>query len=91
MDPSSHIALRGNGVKAWAGWPTSARIEALRDAWFDAADVAAQRAICVEIQQQFWQDVPYIPLGQRFAPVAVNSRVTNVPRGVPLFYGLKVA
>ncbi len=91
MDPSSHIALRGNGVKAWAGWPTSPRIEALRDAWFDAPDVAAQQKICVEIQQQFWQDVPYIPLGQRFAPVAVNTRVTNVPKGFPLFYGLKIS
>jgi peptide/nickel transport system substrate-binding protein len=91
MDPSSHIALRGNGVKAWAGWPTSPRIESLRDAWFDAPDVPAQQAICVEIQKQFWQDVPYIPLGQRFGPYAFNTRVTDVPRGFPLFYGLKIA
>jgi peptide/nickel transport system substrate-binding protein len=90
MDPSSHIALRGNGVKAWAGWPTNSRIESLRDAWFDARDVPAQQAICVEIQKQFWQDVPYIPLGQRFGPYAFNTRVTDVPRGFPLFYGLKI-
>jgi peptide/nickel transport system substrate-binding protein len=90
MDPSSHIALRGNGVKAWAGWPTSPRIEALRDAWFDAPDVAAQKEICVQIQRQFWVDLPYIPLGQRFGPVAVNTRVTDVPKGFPLFYGLKI-
>jgi len=38
MDPSSHIALRGNGRQAWAGWPTSPRIEELRTAWFDAPD-----------------------------------------------------
>jgi len=90
MDPSSHIALRGNGLKAWAGWPTSERIEALREAWFDAPDVAAQQAICVDIQKQFWLDVPYIPLGQRFGPYAFNRRVTDVPRGFPLFYGLKL-
>jgi peptide/nickel transport system substrate-binding protein len=63
----------------------------LRDAWFDAPDVPAQQAICVEIQKQFWQDVPYIPLGQRFGPYAFNTRVTDVPRGFPLFYGLKIA
>ena len=90
MDPSSHIALRGNGIKAWAGWPTSPRIEALRENWFDAPDVAAQQAICIDIQRQFWVDLPYIPLGQRFGPVAVNNRVTDVPKGFPLFYGLKI-
>ena len=90
MDPSGHIALRGNGTKAWAGWPTSSKLEALREAWFDAPDVPAQQAVCIEIQRQFWQDVPYIPLGQRFVPIVVNRRVTDVPRGFPLFYGLKV-
>ncbi len=91
MDPSAHIALRGNGVKAWAGWPTMPRMEALRDAWFDAPDVAAQQAICAEMQKQFWVDVPYVPLGQRFQPVAVNKRVRDVPKGFPVFYGLKVS
>lgn len=91
MDPSSHIALRGNGLKAWAGWPTNERIEGLRDAWFDAPDLAAQKAICVEIQKQFWVDAPYIPLGQRFGTNAFNVRVSNVPSGFPLFYGIKLA
>ena len=90
MDPSSHIALRGNGLKAWAGWPTNPDLEDLRDAWFDAPDLAAQKAICVEIQTHFWQDVPYIPLGQRFGPNAFNKRVSDVPVGTPLFYGIKL-
>ena len=91
LDPSGHIALRGNGLKAWAGWPISPRIEALREAWFDSPVVAAQQAICVDIQTQFWQDVPYIPLGQRFGLYAFNNRVTDVRRGFPQFYGLKLA
>ncbi len=91
MDPAGHIGLRANGVKAWAGWPTSPALEALRDAWFDTQDVERQREICIRIQQQFWQDVPYIPLGQRFGPIAFNRRVGNVPRGFPLFYGATLA
>ena len=91
LDPSGHIALRGNGTKAWAGWPTSPKLEALRDAWFDAPDIPAQQAVCIEIQKQFWQDVPYIPLGQRFAPIVVNRRLTDVPRGFPVFYGIKIS
>ena len=90
MDPSIHIALRGNGTKAWAGWPTMPRIEALRTAWFNAPDEAAQKAICVDIQKQFWLDVPYIPLGQTIGQNALNVRVTDVPVGQPLFYGLRL-
>jgi peptide/nickel transport system substrate-binding protein len=91
MDPADHIGLRANGLKAWAGWPTSQALENLRDAWFDTDDLAAQQAICVKIQLQFWQDVPYIPLGQRFGPMAFNTRVVDVPRGFPLFYGLRLS
>jgi peptide/nickel transport system substrate-binding protein len=90
LDPSSHIALRGNGLKAWAGWPTSPRIEELRLAWFDAPSLAAQQAICIDIQKQFWIDLPYIPLGQRLGVNAFNKRVTDVPVNFPLFYGLKL-
>jgi peptide/nickel transport system substrate-binding protein len=91
MDPAAHLGIRANGVKAWAGWPTSPQLESLRAAWFDTSDVPAQQAICVDIQKQFWQDVPYIPLGQRFGPTAFNRRVTDVVRGFPLFYGLQVS
>jgi peptide/nickel transport system substrate-binding protein len=91
MDPAGHIGLRANGTKAWAGWPTSERLEALRTAWFDTSDVSAQHAICEDIQRQAFQDVPYIPLGQRFGPYAFNVRVHDVPRGFPLFYGVKLA
>ncbi len=88
VDPAAHLGIRANGPKAWPGWPSSERLEALRMNWFDTADLAAQQAICREIQLQCWQDVPYIPLGQRFSPTAFNRRVANVPRGFPLFYGV---
>jgi peptide/nickel transport system substrate-binding protein len=91
MDPAAHLGIRGNGLKAWPGWPTSPELERLRNAWFDTSDLAAQRAVCVQIQLQVWQDVPYIPLGQAFGPYAFNRRVTDVVKGFPLFYGLKVA
>jgi peptide/nickel transport system substrate-binding protein len=88
MDPAAHLGIRANGTKAWPGWPTSERLEALRMDWFDAPDITAQQAICRDIQLQCWKDVPYIPLGQRFGPTAFNVRVGNVPRGFPLFYGV---
>jgi peptide/nickel transport system substrate-binding protein len=43
LSPATHTALRGNGDRGFAGWPTSPEIEALRDEWLDAPDVASQR------------------------------------------------
>lgn len=57
-------ALRADGKAAYDGWPASPRIEELRRAWLDAADLAEQRRIAVELLMQVWQDVPFIPMGE---------------------------
>lgn len=62
--PPGNPLLRGNGKDAWYGGPTAPRLDALRQAWFDAPDLATQKRLGVEIQQQFLQDLPYIPSGQ---------------------------
>jgi len=31
----------------WFGWPTAEKLEALRQQWFDAPDLASQQALCV--------------------------------------------
>jgi peptide/nickel transport system substrate-binding protein len=90
-DPASHLALRGNGMAAWPGWPTSAALEALRAQWFAAPDQAARQAICHDIQRQAWQDVPYIPTGRWRAITAYRTNIKNVLGGMPLFYNLSKA
>ena len=45
------------------GWPTDPKMEALRDAWFDAPDLRAQQRICRQMQEQFWLNPSYVPLG----------------------------
>ena len=82
--PAGNQLLRGNGQDAWFGWPTSPRLEALREAWFDALDLAAQKQIGVAIQEQFFRDVPYIPLGQYLAGTAYRRGLTDVRRGIVL-------
>ncbi len=79
LKPAGHVFLRGNGRAAALGWPTSPRIEELRDAWFKAPDLAAQKTICAQLQLQAFEDVPYIPLGQYFAP----DRLSGEPDGHP--------
>jgi peptide/nickel transport system substrate-binding protein len=87
--PATHLGLRGNGEAGWFGWCKSPQLEALRDAWFEAPDMAAQKAIAVQIQQQAFQDVPYLPTGEYSQPTAYRKTLSGVLKGLPLMWNLK--
>jgi peptide/nickel transport system substrate-binding protein len=92
QSPASHFPIRGNGFDGWFGWPTSPRIEGLRDAWFEAPDLAAQRSVCEDIQRAVFDEVPYIPVGQWFIPTAMRSNVMDVVKApFPIFWGVRKA
>jgi peptide/nickel transport system substrate-binding protein len=89
-NPGSSQILRGNGVDGWFGWPTMPKMEALRDAWFDAPDLAAQQKITREMQLLAFEEVPELPTGMFFTPTAYRSNLTGVIKsGVPLMWGIK--
>ena len=89
-NPAGHYPIMGNGLNAWFGWPTSPKIEALRDAWYDASDFAAQKQACDEIQRAVFQEVPYIPLGQFFQPIATRQSVSGILKSpFPIFWNVK--
>ena len=73
------------------GWPTSAELEGLRNAWFEAPNDTARAEIGKRMQRQAFQDVPYVPLGQFFSPTAYKAELQGVLKGVALFYGVKRA
>ena len=89
--PATNFPLRGNGGQAWFGWPTSPRIEALRDQWLDTSDFAAQKRIAAEIQAQAFEDVPYLPLGLFYNPSAYRADLTGILRGFPIFWNMRRA
>jgi peptide/nickel transport system substrate-binding protein len=89
ISPGPNIAIRGSGSSAWFGWPTDAKMEALRDAWFDAPDLAGQQKLCREMQALFWQDPPYVPLGMYDLPAAFHTYLQDVREGWPQFYGVR--
>lgn len=90
--PGSHQPIRGHGDGAWAGWPTIPRLEELREAWFEAPDIEAERRIAREIQMTVWQEVPFIPLGLVLPPQAYRRSITGVVKGGPaLFWGVRRA
>ncbi len=89
MDPAVNTSLRANGKRGRVGWPDSPKLEALRDAWLASGDVAEQKRLAREIQLQAFEDVPYMPLGQFYAPMAYRGNITGVLDGYPLFWNVK--
>lgn len=88
-NPVTNIWLRGNGKDATAGWPTSPGLESGRAAWLAAADVAAQQAAARDIQRAAFADLPYLPTGQLFTPVAYRAELAGMVMGLPAFWGVR--
>ena len=89
ISPGPNPPLSGAGANAWFGWPTNPKMEELREAWFDAPDLATQQKLCREMQVLFWQDPPYVPLGMYDLPTAFHSYLQDIRDGWPQFYGVK--
>lgn len=89
LNPAVNASLRGNGKAAVRGWPNSPKLEALRDAWLLATDLAEQRRIAEAIQLQALQDVPYIPLGQLLSATAYRKDISGVLDGFALFWNVR--
>jgi peptide/nickel transport system substrate-binding protein len=81
--------MAASGDKAWFGWPSSARLEALRDAWFSATDAVAAKQASDAVQLEALRFVPYIPTGQVIIPTAYRSSLSGVMVGpVSFFWGI---
>ncbi len=91
FDPAGQLGIRGNGDQAWFGWPKAPKLEEARDAWFTAPNLAAQKAACERLQLQFWQDVPYLPLGVLYPTTAYRRGVTSMRSGFPQFYDIELS
>lgn len=90
-DPAVHTYLRGNGMAAGRGWPTSEKLESLRSDWLFSGNPEDRKAIAARMQQQAFVDVPFIPLGQILQPSVYRRNVTDVLTGYALFWNLKKA
>jgi peptide/nickel transport system substrate-binding protein len=89
-NPFGNPAIRADGRAGWDGWPTSPRIETLRSDWLNASSLDEQKRICVELQMQLWQDVPYIPMGEYWQATAYRKDLVGVLSGcLPVFWGVR--
>jgi peptide/nickel transport system substrate-binding protein len=89
VSPATQSYVRGIGRAGTFGWPTSARLEALRDQFLDASALEDQRRITSDLQLQAFQDVPYIPTGAWMQPFAFRRTLTDILNGFPMFHNVK--
>ncbi len=89
-NPGSMLPLRGMGRKGWFGWPTDPRLEELREAWFDAPDIAAQKAVAEQVQRQYFETIPFLVLCRMRQPMAFRSDIKDVvSASFPVFWGIR--
>jgi peptide/nickel transport system substrate-binding protein len=88
-DPVLISNMRAIGRAGTFGWPDIPRLAALRETYLTAATPADQQAICRDIQELCFREVPYIPAGITYQPTAYGRDLTGMLRGLPLFYNLR--
>ena len=66
-------------------------MEALREAWFEAPDQQTQQKLCRRMQEEFWLNPSYVPLGLWYQPTGFRADLQDVRDGWPQFYGVRRA
>ncbi|MEN0074643.1 MAG: ABC transporter substrate-binding protein [Paracraurococcus sp.] len=80
MNPAVNAPIRGQGERGWFGWYRNDKIEQLTADWIVAGSPAEQKRLAEAIQQESWQAVPFLPLGQFFIRTA-HRGLTGVLKG----------
>jgi peptide/nickel transport system substrate-binding protein len=90
-NPVANVSVGGRGKNGgWFGWAEDAKIEQLRDAFARSSSLDEQKKIAADIQQQNYEQVIYIPLGQYLIPSAWRKSITGVLDGpaTPIFWNI---
>jgi peptide/nickel transport system substrate-binding protein len=92
---SNPIALAGHaatGENGWFGWPLDAKNEGLRNKWVMAGSLEEKQKIARELQENAWNFVPHVWLGQWVQPTVRRKQVTGmlaIPGVVPFWNAQK--
>lgn len=91
LNPAVSYLTRGNGGDAWYGWPTIPELEAARAAWFGAPDLAAERALCEQMQMAVLDHAPHMHLGQILQATCFRAGVSGILDGFAKFWNVSKA
>jgi peptide/nickel transport system substrate-binding protein len=91
INPIANVCIGGRGKNGgWFGWAEDPKMEDLRLQFAKALTPEDQKKIAAEIQQENYDQVIYIPLGQYVAPSAWRKSLTGVLDGpaTPIFWNI---
>ncbi len=75
------VALAGHaatGEKGWFGWPSDDAHERMRNEWAAAPTLEARLGVARRMQENAWNYVPHVYLGQWVQPAAYRANVRGV-------------
>jgi peptide/nickel transport system substrate-binding protein len=89
VNPAVYNAIRGNGDKAWFGWPNSPGVEKEIAVWFDAKTLDEEKAAARRINRVALEDAIYAPTGFFLTYTAWRKNISGVAKGpLPFFWGV---
>jgi peptide/nickel transport system substrate-binding protein len=91
VNPIVNFSIGGRGKNGgWFGWSEDPKIEALKDAFARSSSPAEQKKIAADIQQEAYDQVIYVPLGQFLIPSAWRKSLSGVLDGpaTPIFWNI---
>ncbi|MCA3376658.1 MAG: ABC transporter substrate-binding protein, partial [Roseomonas sp.] len=81
INPAVSAILRGMGSRGWFGWYENARVEEAAAQWLLAETEAEQKRLADVIQQESFENVPVLPLGQFFIASAYRAGLSGFVPG----------
>ena len=91
VNPVASLPVSGKGKNGgWFGWAENAKIEQLKDAFARSSSPEEQKKIAAAIQQEAYDQVIYVPLGQYTIPSAWRKSLSGILDGpaTPIFWNM---
>jgi peptide/nickel transport system substrate-binding protein len=91
LNPATNRNLRAPGRNGiLPGWASDETIEAMRTAWFAAADEAQRRDFADKIQRRALEIGLYLPTGQYIARRAFRNSLAGIPdTPIPVLWNIE--
>lgn len=91
-DPLRNYGVSANGEKAWFGWPTVPKVEALRDEFLLARTDTERKAAAEQLQDVMLDEGVAITLGEIHTAAAYRNTLSGVLESpAPVFWNIKKA
>jgi peptide/nickel transport system substrate-binding protein len=92
LNPLTSVALIADPSKAWPGWPSDEKLQALRQDFANAGTLDEQKKTAAAVQARAIEIGTHVNLGTFFVPVGYRDNVRGmIPSPVQFFWNMEKA